>query len=104
MLCCVVPSVSTPHSPDNIHFRVAMLVSRLLRRPALCGLARLGGDLVRFEACPDLVTKMQARAASSSSHMITADTDHSEVNKIPVQYDVPRQVTVDVNTILEEKV
>ena len=103
MLRCVVPSVSTPHSPDNIHFRVAMLVSRLLRRPALRGLARLGGDLVRFEACPDLVTKMQARAASSS-HMITADTDHSEVNKIPVQYDVPRQVTVDVNTIFEEKV
>ena len=81
-----------------------MLVSRLLRRPALRGLARLGGDLVRFEACPDLVTKMQARAASSSSHMITADTDHSEVNKIPVQYDVPRQVTVDVNTIFGEKV
>ena len=83
-----------------------MLVSRLLRRPALRGLARLGGELVRFEACPDLVTKMQARAASSSSssHMITADTDHSEVNKIPVQYDVPRQVTVDVNSIFGEKV
>ena len=79
-----------------------MLVSRLLRRPALRGLARLGGDLVRFEACPDLVTRAAARAASSSSHMITADSDHSEVNQIPVQYDVPRQVTVDVNSTFEE--
>jgi len=68
-----------------------MLVSKL-RLPSLSSLAR---QTLKFEVCK--TSELSGLQASSrlSSHVVTINSDHSEVSRIPVQYGVHRQALVE---------
>ena len=66
-----------------------MIVSKL-RLPSVCSLAR---QTLKFEVCKTSeLSKLQFRL---SSHVVTINSDHSEVSRIPVQYGVHRQALVE---------
>ena len=76
-----------------------MLVSKLLR-PVARSVSRAGGNSVKFEMCrmspvSAVLSVLPGVQWRLSSHMVTVDTDHSQVATVPLQYGEYRQVLVE---------